>query len=142
MDKKFQVYANSLPDNLIAGFEPTVYVMEMQLRDSAVEYGHSHLSLGEIQKRFEIMKKRALDNTIQLYESNFTTENKFSKDGRLEISDLEGRCTGVMILSEPEIKPETIWLANFGIRNDTLHYKESITPEGSVNVEFIGYSPK
>lgn len=146
MNKQFQVYAGSPPEELIAGFEPTVYNMEVKLRDSAVEYSDASLPSNEIRNQVEIMKKNALDKAIQLYAGNLTTDNKFSEDDRLEISDLEGRCTGVMVTKKPEIKPGTLWLANFGIRNDTLHYgSEAVsgvnqTPKGVINIEFIGYS--
>ena len=118
----------------------------MKLRDSAVEYGNSSLSYNQIQNNVETMRKTALDNAIQLYDGSLTTENKFSEEGRLEISDLEGYLTGVMITKKPEIKPETLWLTNFGIRNDNLHYGSKAVsgvnqlPKGAVNIEFIGYS--
>ncbi len=147
MDKKYQVLTNRLPEELIRGLEPTAHVIKVTLGHNVIEYGDLSLPIEKIQKYIEIMRKNALDKVLGLYRGDLTTENKFSKKDCLKISTLEGRCTGVQVIKKPEINPETLWLANFGIGNDTLHYKSremsgvNQIPSGFVNVEFIAYAP-
>jgi len=148
MKGDYQVLANSLPEELENGLMPTVYNVKLTLRSSAVEYGDSSLPIDEVQNNFETMRKKSLDAVLGLCSGNLTTENNFSEENCLQISSLGGHCTGVQVIEKPQINPETKWLTNFGIKNDTLSYGSrnvsgsNQTPKGFVNIEFIGYSPK